>query len=109
VLLPARAERELVAAIVAALDNVARHAGPDAHAWVLLEGRPREVVVTVRDNGDGMPKGRLDDAAGQGRLGVRSSIQGRLREVGGDCTITSRPGSGTTVRMTVPIDLPRVD
>lgn len=107
VLLPARAERELVAAVGAALDNVARHAGPGAQAWVLVEGTPREVVVTVRDNGGGMPEGRLDDAAGQGRLGVRSSIRGRLREVGGDCTITSRPGSGTTVRMTVPTDLPR--
>lgn len=109
VLLPARAAGELMAAIEAALDNVARHAGPGAHAWVLVEGAPREVVVTVRDNGCGMPEGRLDDAAEQGRLGVRSSMRGRLQEVGGDCTITSGQGSGTTVRMTVPTDPPRVD
>jgi signal transduction histidine kinase len=108
VLLPAQAELELVAAVAAALDNVAQHAGSGAHAWVLVEGSPREVVVTVRDNGGGMPDGRLDEAAGEGRLGVSSSIRGRLREIGGDGMITSRPGSGTTVRMTVPNDLPPV-
>ncbi len=105
VLLPARADQELAAAVGAALDNVARHAGPDAHAWVLVEGAPGEVMVTVRDNGSGMPQGRLDDAAREGRLGIGSSIRARLRDIGGDCTITSRPGTGTTVRMKVPCDL----
>src|SRR5947209_20299279 len=35
--LPEAAARELVAATTAALDNAERHAGPDAHAWVLVE------------------------------------------------------------------------
>ena len=37
VLLPAVTATALAAAVAAALDNVARHAGPDARAWVLVE------------------------------------------------------------------------
>lgn len=93
---------ELVAAIEAALDNVRRHAGPGARAWVLLDDDGSNVVVTVRDSGEGLPQGRLEQAAAEGRLGVSSSIVGRLTDLGGAATVTSGPGSGTTVRMSLP-------
>lgn len=35
-----------------------------------------EVIVTVRDDGPGIAAGRLDQAAGEGRLGVAQSIRG---------------------------------
>ncbi len=41
--LPAPAAKELAAAVGAALDNVRRHAGEDARAWILVEDEPREV------------------------------------------------------------------
>lgn len=93
---------EVVAAVEAALDNVRRHAGPGADAWVLLDDDGSSVNVTVRDSGCGLPEGRLETAAGEGRLGVSSSIIGRVTDLGGRARVESGPGGGTTVRLTVP-------
>ncbi|AOR34819.1 histidine kinase [Streptomyces fodineus] len=100
--LPRPAARELAAAVGAALDNVRRHAGPEARAWILVEDEPDEVVVTVRDDGPGIPEGRLAQAAGEGRLGVAQSIRGRLRDLGGSAELISVPGQGTEVELKVP-------
>ncbi len=94
--------RELASAVGAALANVADHAGSDARAWVLLEDEGDEVVLTVRDDGDGFVPGRLAEAAAQGRLGVAGSIIGRLRALGGTVVVTSVPGQGTEVEMRCP-------
>ncbi|MFD4034923.1 sensor histidine kinase, partial [Streptomyces sp. NPDC058637] len=102
VLLAAGAARELAAAVSAALDNVRVHAGPDAQAWILVEDEPDEVIVTVRDDGPGIPEGRLDQAEGEGRLGVALSIRGRLRDLGGTAELISVPGQGTEVELKVP-------
>ena len=104
VLVPPRVGAELTAAVGAALDNVRQHAGQDAQAWVLLEDEGERVSITVRDNGSGMPPGRLEEAAAAGRLGAASSIRGRLSDLGGEATYSSREGSGVTVRMQVPRD-----
>ncbi|MGW3101992.1 MacS family sensor histidine kinase [Streptomyces sp. NPDC001100] len=100
--LPAPAAKELAAAVGAALDNVRRHAGADARAWILVEDEPGEVVVTVRDDGPGIPEGRLAQAEGEGRLGVALSIRGRLRDLGGSAELVSIPGQGTEVELKVP-------
>ncbi|MFC5214565.1 MacS family sensor histidine kinase [Streptomyces coerulescens] len=96
------AARELSAAVGAALDNVRKHAGDDARAWILVEDEPGEVIVTVRDDGPGIPEGRLAQAEGEGRLGVALSIRGRLRELGGSAELISVPGQGTEVELKVP-------
>lgn len=100
--LPPDTARELAAAVGAALDNVERHAGERARAWILLEDEPDEVIVTVRDDGPGIPAGRLAQAEGEGRLGVALSIRGRLRELGGSAELVSVPGQGTEVELKVP-------
>jgi signal transduction histidine kinase len=100
--LPCSVGAELVSAVGSALDNVWQHCGPSAKAWVLIEDEPDAVLVTVRDNGPGIPAGRLAEAAADGRLGVAQSIQGRLRDLGGSVVITSTPGEGTEVEMRVP-------
>ncbi|MFF8292058.1 MacS family sensor histidine kinase [Streptomyces sp. NPDC016309] len=102
VLLAPAAAKELAAAVGAALDNVRRHAGEDARAWILVEDWPDEVVVTVRDDGPGIPEGRLAQAEGEGRLGVAQSIRGRLRDLGGTAELVSVPGQGTEVELKVP-------
>ncbi|MFG2608277.1 MacS family sensor histidine kinase [Streptomyces sp. NPDC048514] len=102
VVLPAAAAREVAAAVAAALDNVRRHAGAEARAWILVEDEPDEVVVTVRDDGPGIPVGRLAQAEGEGRLGVAQSIRGRLRDLGGSAELISVPGQGTEVELKVP-------
>ena len=93
---------ELASAIRAALDNVRRHCGEQARVWVLVEDEPGLVTVTVRDDGPGIPDGRLAEAAAAGRLGVSHSICGRLRDLGGSATIRSVPGEGTEVELRLP-------
>jgi signal transduction histidine kinase len=100
--LPADRAAELCDAVGAALQNVARHAGEQAHAWVLLETLDDALRVTVRDDGAGFDPVRLDDAERGGRLGVAHSIRGRIAGLGGRCTVTSAPGEGTEIEMIVP-------
>ncbi len=100
--LPAPVAGELAAAVAAALDNVRQHA-PGARAWVLVEEEPDTVTVTVRDDGPGIPDGRLEQAAAEGRLGVVGSIQGRMRDLGGTATVLSMPGEGTEVELRLPV------
>ncbi|WP_404383258.1 DUF5931 domain-containing protein [Knoellia locipacati] len=100
-----RAE-ELDAAVAAALDNVTRHAGEDAKAWLLLEDHGDTVTVTVRDNGVGVDQGHLLSASQRGRLGVSQSIVGRVRDLGGTADVITRPGAGCRVVITVPREEP---
>ncbi|MEV7992433.1 DUF5931 domain-containing protein [Streptomyces sp. NPDC086077] len=105
--LPPPAARELAAAVSAALDNVREHAGADARAWILVEDEPDVVIVTVRDDGPGIPEGRLAQAEDEGRLGVALSIRGRLRDLGGTAELVSTPGQGTEVELKVPKQMSR--
>jgi signal transduction histidine kinase len=102
VLLDGAVAHELASAMRAALDNVRRHCDERTHAWVLVEDEPCLVTVTIRDDGSGIPAGRLADAATAGRLGVSHSIRGRLRDLGGSATISSIPGEGTKVELRLP-------
>lgn len=98
---PRPVAEELVAAVGACLDNVARHVGPGAPSWVLLEALPDRLTVSVRDEGPGIPEGRLHEAEAEGRLGVVESIRGRLAELGGSATLHSDP-HGTEWELVVP-------
>jgi signal transduction histidine kinase len=100
--LPAPVAAELAAAVGSALDNVQAHCRPHTPSWVLVEAEAAAVTVTVRDDGPGIPEGRLAQAASEGRLGVAQSIRGRLRDLGGTATISSAPGQGTEVELRLP-------
>jgi len=99
--LPVPVATELVAAVTAALDNTARHAR-GASAYVLLEDTGETVVVSVGDDGPGIPDGRLAEAAAEGRMGVADSIVGRLAALGGTAELTSSTGTGTEWELRVP-------
>ncbi|GAB2879602.1 MacS family sensor histidine kinase [Nocardioides pacificus] len=101
VALPRQAADDLVAVVAACLDNVARHVGDDAPAWVLLEDLGDRVVVTVRDEGPGIPPGRLEQAADEGRLGVSGSILGRITDLGGTAELATG-AFGTEWELTLP-------
>ena len=102
VLLPSGVTAEVVAAVGAALDNVGRHAGAGARAWILLEDEQDGVRVSVRDDGVGFPPERPAEAAQAGRLGIAQSMRGRIADCGGTTTIDSRPGEGTEVEFWIP-------
>jgi signal transduction histidine kinase len=93
---------ELYAAAANALDNVASHAGPDAHAYVLLEDLGDSVTVSIRDDGAGIAEGRLEEAVAEGRVGVSKSIVGRMNWLGGSAKLHTGPGCGTEWELTVP-------
>ncbi|MCW2766910.1 MAG: hypothetical protein JWO11_2869 [Nocardioides sp.] len=101
--LPAAQVTEVVAVVGACLDNVARHVGEGAPAWVLLESFPDHVEVSVRDEGPGIPEGRLAEAVREGRLGVVESIRGRIADLGGTANL-STGSSGTEWEFDVPVE-----
>lgn len=102
VLLAPGVAAELDAAVGNALDNVQRHAGDGARAFVLCEDLEEAVTVTVRDDGVGIVAGRLDEAARQGRVGVSKAIVGRLAALGGSARLSTEVGAGTEWELSVP-------
>jgi signal transduction histidine kinase len=102
VLLTEKSVLETTAAVREAIDNVRRHCGEAARAWVLIDDEGTAVSVTVRDDGPGIRPGRLREAAAEGRLGVSHAISGRIRDLGGSADFVSTPGTGTEVRLRVP-------
>jgi signal transduction histidine kinase len=90
--------RALVGAIRAAFENVLRHAEVSVAELELIYGAD-EITVMVTDQGTGFDPGDIPPD----RLGVRGSIEERMRAVGGNARIWSTPGSGTSVMLTVPI------
>ena len=81
-----------------ALRNVAKHAGV-RHARVSLFADGKELVLRVEDKGAGFDASATRSQAG---LGL-SSVQERVRLVGGRHTITSAPGQGTSIEVRVPL------
>lgn len=102
VYLSSTAVTELVAVVRTILDNVERHAGADARAFLLLEDLGDEVVLTVRDDGAGIPEGRLAEARAEGRMGVSKSIRGRMNDLGGEALLETGPDIGTEWELHVP-------
>jgi len=79
------------------LTNVARHAKA-TEVWVKLSASADAFVLQIRDNGVGLNAGDLGKPASHGLRGIRE----RAQQVGGDVTVSSQPGSGTTVVISVP-------
>jgi hypothetical protein len=89
----------LIGAVAEALANVRRHAGTDL-VLIKVTGASSRVSVEVRDRGTGFDTSTVPAT----RRGVRDSIQGRLRAVGGAARVDSLPGAGTVVRLVWPDD-----
>ena len=97
-----RVAHEVDSAVRAALDNTVLHAGAEARSWVLVEEDGDDVLVSVRDDGRGIPTGRLEEADDEGRMGVSKSICGRVRALGGRADVTSAPGLGVEWELRIP-------
>ncbi len=85
-----------------ALTNAWKHAQtPMVRLGLHTEGEKDDLlVVCIQDWGNGFEPDRLQsDAQGIGLMGMRE----RARLLGGVCSIESRPGRGTTVRLRIPL------
>lgn len=78
------------------LHNILRHAGP-CEVFVSLTFDGEVLRIAIRDTGAGFDAAGIDRGHGLGNLG------GRLKEIGGTCTIESSLGSGTRVVLSCPV------
>jgi signal transduction histidine kinase len=78
------------------LDNIARHAG-GAHAWIDITRQSDHLEFSVRDQGPGFD---MSQAGGQRGL---QSMRDRVEAAGGELTVRSTRGEGTTVTGWIPL------
>jgi signal transduction histidine kinase len=92
----ADAEEAVYFACLEALQNVAKHAGGSARATLRLRCRDGTLAVRIADDGGGFHSVRRREGAGL------TNIRDRLASVGGTVRITSTPGRGTVLAVTLP-------
>ena len=94
--LPEKTGRELVRIVQEALANARRHAQPRrVRVGLWLDGDLARLEVA--DDGSGFDAGKSGVGMGQ------QSMRHRARGLGGDLEVESAPGSGTRVRVEVPV------
>ncbi len=90
---------QLVRIIQEALTNVRKHAQACAITLSAVE-HSGEVILEVHDNGRGFSPEEIQPAA---HYGLRS-MRERAESIGADFQVISAPGTGTTVRLRIPVE-----
>jgi signal transduction histidine kinase len=90
--IPAEVAQSITEATLQAIDNALRHSRASKIRLLLGQVDAPGILVRVIDNGEGFNLERLP----KDRLGIRNSIQARMRSVEGRAEILSEPGAGTT-------------
>jgi signal transduction histidine kinase len=85
-----------------ALRNVVSHAAAE-HVRVLLAVDDGAVRLVIDDDGRGFTTDTLDDRFTEGHVGLRS-LAGLVAQLDGTLTVSSRPGTGTRVETSIPLD-----
>lgn len=80
-----------------AVQNAAKHAGPEARTWIRLYVNAGQLHLEVRDNGQGFEVDRAREGVGL------QNMRDRLGAVGGRVEVISNPGSGTLLTASTPI------
>lgn len=89
----------LDAAAAQCLVNVSRHAGVDSAEIVVGVG-DGQLTIAIIDAGAGFDESLVPSD----RIGLRTSIRGRIEGVGGTVRLSSTRGMGTTVVLSVPLE-----
>lgn len=93
----ARVDIALFRIVQEALNNIAKHAKA-THVDVVLDDVDDEIVLTVRDNGIGIPAANPGAAITHGLRGMRE----RVAYLGGTVRVSGVEGKGTTIVITIP-------
>jgi signal transduction histidine kinase len=88
-----RSATALTEATLQAVDNSLKHAQSATKRSVRLRGHKNGLKIVVSDNGFGFRPSRVP----KDRLGIRTSIVGRVEQVGGRVFLDSKLGTGTNV------------
>jgi signal transduction histidine kinase len=95
--LPYSLQEALYHIVQEALNNVIRHAHAQS-VGVCLELAENAIQLRVSDDGIGFDPQNADESSGLGLRGMRERVQ----RIGGSVQITSAPGKGTRVTVSVP-------
>jgi signal transduction histidine kinase len=85
------------------LFNIALHARASS-AEVAIGFEPRRLAIRVRDDGIGMPADVLARGHKQGHFGL-IGMRERAEKIGGQVMVSSSPGAGTEITLTLPAKL----
>lgn len=98
--LSAESRHHVFLAFQEALNNVVKHASA-TEVHIVAEVQTSQLILSVEDNGKGFSrsKGQNAGSAGNGLL----NMEDRLRGIGGGFDCESSPGTGTKIRMIIPI------
>jgi two-component system, chemotaxis family, CheB/CheR fusion protein len=99
--LPAPIETTLYRIVQEGMNNVAKHASAK-NVSVSIERRGGYVLCIVEDDGAGFDLDALNQQGDPRRIGI-AGMRERVAIVGGELTIESDPGHGTTLRVKLPI------
>lgn len=98
-LLPAAVKNGMFRIFQESLTNVARHSGAQK-VIVTFEKMDEKIVLTIEDNGTGFDE---KEAAAKRTLGVLG-MKERAIVMGGEYLISGKPGKGTTIVVSVPLN-----
>ena len=97
--------RNLFLAVKEALTNITRHARATRVELKFAFTAPDSLHITIRDNGRGFDPERAAAANETMHGNGLKHIRQRVAAVGGEVFLDSRPGSGTTIRMQIPLEV----
>ncbi|RME77702.1 MAG: GAF domain-containing protein [Chloroflexi bacterium] len=101
---PPDTERALYRILQEALSNAQRHANCRTIQVALVVNNQGWLELTVQDDGQGFDTGQPPTASRGQRAGLGLvSMQERAFNLGGNLTIHSRPGEGTTIQASLPL------
>ncbi|RYZ07524.1 MAG: hypothetical protein EOO73_11100 [Myxococcales bacterium] len=99
--LPDPIETTIYRVVQEATNNVLKHASAK-NVSVSLELRNQYLTAIVDDDGIGFDSAAIERSTHLRRIGI-AGMRERAEIVGGDLTVESNPGQGTTVRIRVPV------
>ena len=100
------------------INNAARYGRENGHIWVVLRRAEGDVVLSVRDDGIGIPADRLDKIwkrfyqvetarGAEGGAGLGLTMVRQIAELhGGTVTVDSREGEGSCFTLRFPAERP---
>jgi len=93
--------RSLLMAIKETLNNAVKHSEA-TELKLTIHWQDQRVLVAVEDNGKG-----FDSSVAKSERNGMSNMMQRMNELGGSCRVSSQPGKGCRVELSIPVKQPR--